>query len=99
MVAAFIPLAQAPEGIAGASMIVAGRYDLRATFSAFAMLMRLVGLAVGVQYGVTGAVVGILVGQVVGSVASGVAGRMVFRRIRPPPRSSSVTSRARSRGS
>ncbi len=53
-VAAFIPLAQAPEGIAGASMIVAGRYDLRAIFGGLAMALRLVGLAIGVQYGVTG---------------------------------------------
>ena len=36
VVAAFIPLAQAPEGIAGASMIVAGRYDLRAIFGGLA---------------------------------------------------------------
>jgi O-antigen/teichoic acid export membrane protein len=77
--AAFIPLAQAPEGIAGASMIVAGRYDLRASYSAFAMLARLVGLAIGVRYGITGAVVGLLAGQVVGSTASGLAGRALFR--------------------
>jgi len=79
-VAAFIPLAQAPEGIAGAAMIVAGRYDLRAIFGGLAMLMRLVGLAIGVQYGVTWAVVGILLGQIVGSCASGYAGHRLFRR-------------------
>ncbi len=79
VVAAFIPLAQSPEGIAGASMIVAGRHDLRATFSALAMVLRLVGLAIGVRYGVTGAVVGVLAGQVAGSICSGLAGRAVFR--------------------
>ena len=79
VVAAFIPLAQAPEGIAGASMIVASRYDLRAFFSALAMLLRLVGLIIGVPYGVVGAVAGVLAGQVAGSIASGLAGRAVFR--------------------
>jgi len=80
IVAAFIPIAQAPEGIAGASMIVAGRYDLRAIFGGLAMVLRLVGVAVGVQYGVTWAVVGILVGQIVGSCASGYAGHRLFAR-------------------
>jgi len=78
-VAAFIPLAQAPEGIAGASMIIAGRYDLRALFGGLAMTLRLVGVAVGVQYGVTWAVVGVLLGQIAGSCASGYAGHRLFR--------------------
>ena len=80
LVAAFIPIAQAPEGIAGASMIVAGRYDLRAIFGGLAMVFRLVGVAVGVQYGVTWAVVGILIGQIIGSCASGYAGHRLFAR-------------------
>ena len=83
VVAAFIPIAQAPEGIAGASMIVAGRYDLRALFGGLAMVLRLIGLAAGVRYGVTWAVVGILLGQIVGSCASGYAGHRLFAR-HPP---------------
>ena len=47
LVAAFIPLAQAPEGIAGASILVAGRYDLRALLSGLAIVLRLVGLLIG----------------------------------------------------
>jgi len=78
-VAAFIPLAQAPEGIAGASMIIAGRYDLRAIFGGLAMTLRLAGVAVGVRYGVTWAVVGVLLGQIAGSCASGYAGHRLFR--------------------
>jgi O-antigen/teichoic acid export membrane protein len=77
--AAFIPLAQAPEGIAGAAMLVGSRYDLRAIFGALGLLLRLVGVIVGVQYGVTGAVVGILIAQILGSTASGLAGRIVMR--------------------
>ncbi len=80
LVAAFIPLAQSPEGVAGAAMIVAGRYDLRAIFGGLVMVMRLIGLAIGVKYGVTWAVVGILCGQVVGSCLSGYAGHRLFRR-------------------
>lgn len=79
VVAAFIPLAQAPEGIAGAAMLVGTRYDLRALFGALGLALRLVGVYVGVQYGVTGAVLGILVAQVIGSIASGLAGRVVLR--------------------
>jgi O-antigen/teichoic acid export membrane protein len=78
-VAAFIPIAQAPEGIAGASMIVAGRYDLRAFYGSLAMTLRLVGVAIGVQYGVTWAVVGVLLGQIAGSCASGYAGHRLFK--------------------
>jgi O-antigen/teichoic acid export membrane protein len=79
-VAAFIPIAQAPEGIAGASLIIAGRYDLRALAGGIAMTLRLVGIAIGVQYGVTWAVVGILLGQIAGSCVSGYMGRLAFRR-------------------
>lgn len=80
LVAAFIPLAQAPEGIAGASILVAGRYDLRALLSGFALVLRLIGLLIGASYGLTGAVVGVLAAQVVASCVSGLAGYLLFRR-------------------
>ena len=80
LVAAFIPLAQAPEGIAGASMIVAGRYDLRGLLSGFGLVLRLVGLLLGAPHGVTGAVVGVLVAQIIASSASGLVGYLLFRR-------------------
>ena len=80
LVAAFIPLAQAPEGIAGASILVAGRYDLRALMSGLALVLRLIGLLIGASHGVTGAVVGVLVAQIVASSASGLAGYLLFRR-------------------
>jgi O-antigen/teichoic acid export membrane protein len=79
VVAAFIPIAQAPEGIAGASLIIAGRYDLRAMVGGLAMVLRFVGIAIGVQYGVTWAVVGILLGQIAGSCVSGYVGHRAFR--------------------
>jgi O-antigen/teichoic acid export membrane protein len=79
LVAAFIPLAQAPEGIAGASMIVAGRYDLRGLFSGLGLVLRLIGLLAGAPHGVTGAVVGVLVAQILASSASGLAGYLLFR--------------------
>ena len=86
VVAAFIPLAQAPEGIAGASMIVAGRYDLRAIFGGLAMV--LAGSSASRSASSTAspwAVVGILLGQIAGSCASGYAGhRLVLGATRPP---------------
>ncbi len=49
LVAALIPIVQAPEGMAGAAMIVAGRYDLRALLGGLAMVLRLVGLDGGIE--------------------------------------------------
>jgi PST family polysaccharide transporter len=80
LVAALIPLAQAPEGIAGASLIVAERYDLRASFTALGMALRLVGLAVGAPFGVTAAIAGLVVAQALASAAAGLTGRALFRR-------------------
>ena len=93
-IAAFIPIAQAPEGIAGASMIVAGRYDLRAIFGGLARCFRLVGVAIGVQYGVTVGGRRDPVGQIAGSCASGYAGHRLFS---APPRPPGCRAPPRSR--
>ena len=69
LVAAFLPPLQALESIAAASLILAGRYDLRGTWLTLSMGLRLAGVAVGAQFGVTGAVVGVVVGQVVTTVS------------------------------
>jgi O-antigen/teichoic acid export membrane protein len=69
LVAAFLPPLQALESIAAASLILAGRYDLRGTWLTFSMGLRLAGVAVGAQFGVTGAVVGVVAGQVVTTIS------------------------------
>ena len=53
MVSAALPLAQAPEGIAGTALILRGRYDLRSYFLAVSMALRCLALGIGSLYGVT----------------------------------------------
>jgi O-antigen/teichoic acid export membrane protein len=74
LIAAAIPLVQAPEGMAGAVLMVRGRYDLRAAFMALSMGLRLVGVAIGAQLGVVETVLAYVVAQTVASAAVGVAG-------------------------
>ena len=74
LLAATIPLLQAPEGMAGAVLIVRGRYDLRAAFMVLSMALRLLGLGVGAQYGVTEAIVGYALAQAVASASVGFVG-------------------------
>src|SRR5207253_1766426 len=45
LVAALLPVAQAPEGIAAAALIVRRRYDVRAAFLVVSMALRLAALA------------------------------------------------------
>jgi O-antigen/teichoic acid export membrane protein len=80
LVAAAIPVVQAPEGMAGAVLMVRGRYDLRAAFMALSTGLRLVGLGIGSQYGVTEAVAGYLAAQAVSSAAIGLVGYAAARR-------------------
>ncbi len=64
LIAATLPPLQALESIAAASLILAGRYDLRGTWLTISMGLRLAGIAVGAQYGVTQAVIGVVIAQV-----------------------------------
>jgi O-antigen/teichoic acid export membrane protein len=68
LIAALLPLAQAPEGLAGVALLVRDRYDLRAHFLVVGMGTRFVALAVGSRYGVTETVLFVLIAQVVTSV-------------------------------
>jgi O-antigen/teichoic acid export membrane protein len=88
LVAALIPLVQAPEGMAGAVLIVRGRYDLRSAFMTLSMALRLVGLGIGSQLGVTEAVIGYVLAQAVASAAIGIAGAVAagrYPRVTPVP--------------
>ena len=58
VIAAALPLAQAPESVAATALLLRGRYDLRALFHAFSMGLRLVAIAIGAQYGLTETIVG-----------------------------------------
>ena len=86
IVASLIPIGQSLEGQAGAALYLRSRYDIRAVFLVWSMILRLTGVAVGAQYGLTQAMVGVVVGQVVATASVGVAGWIAFHRfpVAPP---------------
>ena len=63
LVAALIPLVQAPEGMGGAVLLVRNRYDLRGLLLLWSMALRLTAIAVGASRGVTQLFVAIVVAQ------------------------------------
>lgn len=79
LVAAGIPLGQSLEGLAGIPLYLRSRYDVRAAFQAWSMLLRFAGVVVGAHFGVAQAVLGVLVAQVVATGSVAAAGRRAFR--------------------
>ena len=86
IVASLIPIGQSLEGQAGAALYLRSRYDIRAVFLVWSMILRLTGVAVGAQYGLTQAMVGVVAGQVVATASVGLAGWIAFHRfpVAPP---------------
>lgn len=80
VVAAFIPLVQAVEGLAGVMLYLRGRYDIRSVFLTWSMALRLAGVAVGARYGVVEAIVGVLAAQVVATGSIVFVGLAALRR-------------------
>src|SRR5437899_1804973 len=80
LVSAFLPLAQAPEGIAAAALVVRRRYDVRAAFLVVSMALRLAALAVGAAFGVLETVIALLAAQLLATGAIGAAALVVLRR-------------------
>jgi O-antigen/teichoic acid export membrane protein len=80
LLAALLPLAQAPEGMAAVSLMLRGRYDLRGGFLALSMALRLTAVAVASHFGLSWTVAAIVLAQVVASAAVGTAGALAFRR-------------------
>ncbi|HLY95080.1 MAG TPA: lipopolysaccharide biosynthesis protein [Gaiellaceae bacterium] len=78
--AALLPLAQAPEGMAAVPLMLHGRYDIRGGFLALSMALRLSAIAVGSQYGLAWTIGAIVIAQVVASLAIGIGGLVLFRR-------------------
>jgi len=78
--AALLPLAQAPEGMAAVPLMLRGRYDLRGGFLGFSMALRLAAIAVGSQFGLSWTIAAIVIAQVAASAAIGAAGLAAFRR-------------------
>src|SRR5262249_46497649 len=78
LLAALLPLVQAPEGVASASLIVRKRYDVRAGFLAVSMALRLGALAIGGLFGVLETVAALVVAQGIATAAVGTAGLFTF---------------------
>jgi O-antigen/teichoic acid export membrane protein len=80
LIAALLPLAQAPEGAASAALLVSGRYDLRAGFLTVSMALRLAALAIGGLFGVTETVIALVVAQALATAAIGVTAAVLLSR-------------------
>jgi O-antigen/teichoic acid export membrane protein len=85
LIAAGLPLAQAPENVATTALLLRGRYDLRGAYQTFAMTLRLVAVAIGVGYGLSETIAGIVLAQLVSTAAIGVVGIAAFRRFPQEP--------------
>ena len=79
LIAAFLPLVQAPEGLAGTSLLLKSRYDIRSAFLVVSMGTRFVALVIGARMGVTATVLLLVVAQAVTTCLIALAGRRVFR--------------------
>jgi O-antigen/teichoic acid export membrane protein len=80
LLSALLPVAQAPEGIASAALIVRGRYDIRAAFLVVATVLRLGALAVGGAFGVLATVLALVVARILSTAAIGSAALLSLRR-------------------
>jgi O-antigen/teichoic acid export membrane protein len=80
LVAAALPLVQAPENVGGVSLILRGRYDIRAFFLFLSMALRLGAIALGTRYGLTQTIAAIVVAQILATGAVLAAGWAAFRR-------------------
>jgi len=85
LLAAGIPLGQSLEGLAGIPLYLRSRYDVRAGFQAWSMLLRFSGVLVGAHFGLAQAIAGVLVAQLVATASVAVAGRHAFKRFPREP--------------
>ena len=85
LLAALLPPAQAPEGLASAALIVRRRYDVRAAFLIVSMALRLAAFAVGAAFGVLETVIALVAAQVVATAAISVVGVAALRRYPSAP--------------
>ena len=94
LIAAFLPLVQAPEGLAGTSLLLRSRYDIRSFFLVVSMGTRFVALAIGSRLGVTETVLLLVVAQGVTTGLIALAGLKVFRGFPRAPHESLGADRA-----
>lgn len=80
LIAALIPLIQAPEGMASATLLVRNRYDVRSAFLAWSMALRLGAIAIGASLGLLQTFVAIAIAQGVATASISAVALNVFRR-------------------
>src|SRR5256714_9171349 len=85
LVSAFLPIAQAPEGIAAAALVVRRRYAVRAAFLVVSMALRPAALAAGAAFGVMETVIALVAAQLLATGAIGAAALVVLRRFPAAP--------------
>jgi O-antigen/teichoic acid export membrane protein len=85
LLAAVLPLLYSVEGTAAATLVLRGRYDVRAWFLAHTMAVRLVAIAIAAPHGVTATVLGLVLGQVYATAAVGAVGAVAASRFPRAP--------------
>ena len=87
LIAAAVPLVQAPEGMASAVLLLRNRYDIRAALLAWSMGLRLVAVAVGASFGVAETFLAVVCAQV---LSTGSVSAVGLRAVRRFPRAAAV---------
>lgn len=85
LVAALVPLVQAPEGMGSAVLLLRNRYDVRAALLLWSMALRLAAVAVGASFGLVQTFFAILCAQVVATATISWVAREVLRRYPSTP--------------
>ncbi|HXH89333.1 MAG TPA: lipopolysaccharide biosynthesis protein [Gaiellaceae bacterium] len=80
LLAAALPLLQAPENVAGTALLLRGRYDLRAYTQVASQGLRLAAIVIGTRYGVEETLVALAVAQLLATAVVGSVGAAAFRR-------------------
>jgi O-antigen/teichoic acid export membrane protein len=80
LIAAVIPLVQAPEGMASATLLVRNRYDIRGAFLAWSMGLRLAAIAIGSSIGLVPTFVALVIAQAVATASVSAVALKAFRR-------------------
>lgn len=93
-VASLVPLIQQPEGMAGAVLLVANRYDLRGLFLLWATALRFAAIVVGARFGVVEVFVGIVAAQAVSTASVSATALRLYRRY-PAARPTALGEHAR----
>lgn len=80
LIGALLPLAQAPDGLSGCTLLHRSRYDVRSLFLVISMATRFVALVVGSRMGVVETMLFMVLAQVVTSALGGAVALNAFRR-------------------